>query len=68
MVLAGAAALGVSADRVTVIGDIGSDVEAGLAAGARAILVPTASTRHEEVDSAPEVAEDLLAAVEKVLR
>ena len=53
--------------RITVIGDIGSDVAAALAANARAILVPTAKTRREEVDAAPEVSADLLAAVGKVL-
>jgi histidinol-phosphate phosphatase family protein len=68
MVLAAAAELGVPPHRITVIGDIGSDVEAGRAAGARAILVPTAATRREEVDAAPEVATNLLAAVGKVLR
>jgi hypothetical protein len=37
------------------------------AAGARAVLVPTAETRDEEVAAAPEVAPDLLAAVELLL-
>ena len=50
-----------------VIGDIGADVEAARAAGARAVLVPTAVTRPEEVAAAPEVAADLLSAVELVL-
>jgi phosphoglycolate phosphatase-like HAD superfamily hydrolase len=50
-----------------VIGDIGADVEAARAAGARAVLVPTGVTRAEEVAAAPEVAADLLAAVELVL-
>ncbi|MBB5897198.1 D-glycero-alpha-D-manno-heptose-1,7-bisphosphate 7-phosphatase [Kutzneria kofuensis] len=68
MVLAASASLGVPTDRITLIGDIGSDVDAGLAAGARTILVPTAETRREEVDAAPEVSPNLLAAVEKVLR
>jgi D-glycero-D-manno-heptose 1,7-bisphosphate phosphatase len=68
LVLAASAALGVPTNRITVIGDIGSDVAAGLAANARAILVPTAKTRREEVDAAPEVSPDLLTAVGKVLR
>jgi len=51
-----------------VVGDIGSDVEAALAAGARAILVPTDRTRPEEVAAAPEVARDLLDAVNRALR
>ena len=67
LVLAASAALGVPTNRITVIGDIGSDVAAALAANARAILVPTAKTRREEVDAAPEVSADLLAAVGKVL-
>ena len=41
MILSAAAALGVAPDRVAVIGDIGADVEAARAAGARAVLVPT---------------------------
>jgi HAD superfamily hydrolase (TIGR01662 family) len=50
-----------------VIGDIGSDVAAALAAGARAILVPTERTRADEIRRAPEVAADLTAAVNRVL-
>jgi D-glycero-D-manno-heptose 1,7-bisphosphate phosphatase len=50
-----------------VIGDIGADVEAARAAGARGILVPTPRTRREEVEEAGEVAPDLIAAVELVL-
>jgi ribonucleotide monophosphatase NagD (HAD superfamily) len=50
-----------------VIGDIGSDVEAARAAGARAVLVPTGVTRPEEITAAPVVAPDLIAAVELVL-
>ncbi|MEV6606613.1 HAD family hydrolase [Kutzneria sp. NPDC051319] len=68
LVLTASAELGVPTDRITVIGDIGSDVAAGRAADARAILVPTAVTRREEIDEAPEVSPDLLAAVGKVLR
>ncbi len=59
--------LGVDPARCSVIGDIGSDVEAARAAGARAILVPTAATRLEEVRAAPEVALDLPAAVDRLL-
>jgi histidinol-phosphate phosphatase family protein len=68
MVRAAAAELGVPVENVVVIGDIGRDVQAGLAAGARAILVPTAQTRREEIESAPLVAADLLAAVREVIR
>jgi phosphoglycolate phosphatase-like HAD superfamily hydrolase len=50
-----------------VVGDIGSDVEAALAAGARAILVPTSQTKPEEVAAAPEVATNLLDAVNRAI-
>ena len=60
-------ALGVAPERCAVVGDIGSDVEAARAAGARAVLVPTPRTRPEEVDAAPEVASDLGEAVELLL-
>jgi histidinol-phosphate phosphatase family protein len=67
LVLEAAARLGVAPELCAVVGDIGSDVEAGLAAGARAVLVPTAATRPEEVASAPAVAADLGAAVDLLL-
>ena len=67
LVLAAATALGVDASDCVLIGDIGSDVEAALAAGARAILVPTPVTRPEEVAAAPEVAASLEEAVDLVL-
>jgi histidinol-phosphate phosphatase family protein len=59
--------LGVSPSRCAVVGDIGSDVEAARAAGARAVLVPTAETRREEIVAAPEVAADLTEAVALLL-
>jgi HAD superfamily hydrolase (TIGR01662 family) len=68
LIHAAAAHLGTRAGRCAVIGDIGSDVEAARAAGARAVLVPTGATRSEEVASAPEVAPDLEAAVYRLLR
>ncbi len=46
-----------------VIGDIGADMEAAAAAGARGILVPNGRTRPEEVRAAAEVAADVPAAV-----
>jgi histidinol-phosphate phosphatase family protein len=67
LVLRGAGRLGVPAERCAVVGDIGADVEAARAAGARAILVPTARTRPEEVATAPEVAPDLGAAVDLLI-
>jgi histidinol-phosphate phosphatase family protein len=59
--------LGVAPARCAVIGDIGADVEAARAAGARAILVPTAATRPEEVAAAPEIAATLEEAVDRLL-
>jgi HAD superfamily hydrolase (TIGR01662 family) len=53
--------------RCVVIGDIGSDVDAAEAAGARGMLVPTPDTRLEEVVNASVVAPDLTAAVDRVL-
>jgi histidinol-phosphate phosphatase family protein len=67
LVLAAAARLGVDPARCVVIGDIGADVEAARAAGARGILVPTARTRPQEIAAAAEVAPDLPAAVDRVL-
>ena len=67
LVLAAASALGVPASRCVVIGDIGADMAAARAAGARAVLVPTPVTRPEEVRAAPAVAADLPSAVELAL-
>jgi histidinol-phosphate phosphatase family protein len=63
MVLAAASALGVEPQDCVLIGDIGADVEAASAAGARSVLVPTPVTRPEEVAAAPAVAADLSSAV-----
>ncbi|MDR7300240.1 HAD-IIIA family hydrolase [Haloactinomyces albus] len=52
-----ARALGVPVASCAVIGDTGADVQAAAAAGARAILVPTARTLAEEVRDAWQVAE-----------
>lgn len=67
LVLAAAHALGVRPEECVVIGDVGADVEAARAAGARAILVPTQTTRRAEVAAAPVVAPTLAAAVDLVL-
>jgi histidinol-phosphate phosphatase family protein len=67
LVVEAAAALGVEPRDCVVIGDVGADVGAARAAGARSVLVPTAATRAEEVAAAPQVAADLLAAVELLL-
>lgn len=58
-----AARFGVSPAECAMIGDIGSDMEAARNAGARGILVPTPMTRIDEIAAAPEVAEDIAAAV-----
>jgi histidinol-phosphate phosphatase family protein len=62
-----AAALAVDPRDCVVIGDVGADVEAARAAGARSVLVPTPVTRPDEVAAAPAVASDLAAAVAMVL-
>lgn len=67
MVLAAATALGVDPADVVVVGDIGADVQAAAAAGARGILVPTPATRDEEVEAAEVRAETLPDAVRLVL-
>jgi histidinol-phosphate phosphatase family protein len=67
LILRAAAELGVDPARCVVVGDIGADIEAARAAGARGILVPTPVTRPEEIAAAREVAPDLAAAVDRVL-
>lgn len=70
MVLAAAEALGVKPDRCVLIGDTGGDVQAALAAEARAVLVPTEKTLPHEVSHAREracVASTLTEAVSMVL-
>ncbi|MFD3448604.1 D-glycero-alpha-D-manno-heptose-1,7-bisphosphate 7-phosphatase [Microbacteriaceae bacterium 4G12] len=63
MVHDAAAALGVELTSVAVIGDIGADMGAARAAGARGVLVPTVVTLPEEVRDAELVATDLAGAV-----
>lgn len=67
LILAAARDLGVPPSEVVVIGDIGSDLEAAAAAGARGVLVPTSVTRPEEVGRASMTAPTLAAAVALVL-
>lgn len=67
MVLDAAERLGLPASDLVVVGDIGADVRAALAAGAQGILVPTPRTRREEVEAAPTVADSLDDAVTLVL-
>jgi HAD superfamily hydrolase (TIGR01662 family) len=67
MVKSACAELAVPVDRCVVVGDIGSDVEAARAAGAAAVLVPNSRTRAAEIDAADCVADNLPAAVDRLL-
>jgi histidinol-phosphate phosphatase family protein len=67
LVLQAAEALGVPPERCALVGDIGADMAAAAAAGARGVLVPSPATRPEEIASAPEVAPTLAAAVDLLL-
>lgn len=67
MLLAAARTLGVPPAEVAYVGDIGSDVAAAVAAGARPVLVPTPVTRGCEIATAPEVCPTLTAAVALLL-
>jgi histidinol-phosphate phosphatase family protein len=60
-------ALGVQPEQCVVVGDIGSDLDAARAAGARSILVPAPTTREEEIREAERVAPSLGVAVEALL-
>ncbi|MFC8731204.1 HAD-IIIA family hydrolase [Luteimicrobium sp. NPDC057192] len=63
LVLAAARDLGLAPAQCAVVGDIGSDVAAAVAAGAPAVLVPTPVTEAAEVAAAPCVAATLDEAV-----
>lgn len=63
MILSAARQLGVEPGSVAMIGDIGADIEAARAAGARAVLVPTPKTLADEVTAAPLVARTVREAV-----
>jgi HAD superfamily hydrolase (TIGR01662 family) len=67
LIVAAAEHLGLTALDCAVVGDIGSDIDAARRAGARSILVPTPSTRPEEVVAADELAVDLDDAVGRLL-
>ncbi len=67
MILSAARRLEAPVERCLVVGDIGADVDAALAAGARSVLVPTAVTRPAEIAAAPIVAGDLATAVDHAL-
>jgi histidinol-phosphate phosphatase family protein len=67
MVLEAARRLVVPPDACWVVGDIGADVQAAHQAGARAVLVPAAATRPEEIRLAARVAANLDEALDVVL-
>lgn len=67
MIHAAAEALGVEASRCVLIGDIGSDVDAAMAAGATGLLVPNQATAVAEVAAAPAVVRNIGAAADWVL-
>ena len=68
LVLDACARLDVDPHRTVVVGDIGSDVEAAVAAGATGALVPTAATRPAEIAAAaPRVWADLPSVVDDLL-
>lgn len=67
MVFDAARTLGVAPTTLAVVGDIGADVEAAVAAGAQDVLVPTTRTRQEEIARAATVVPDLGAAVDLLL-
>ena len=67
MVLAAAHELRLDPGVCAVVGDIGADVEAARAAGARAVLVPTGQTLPQEVRDSPVVATDLAHAMTLLL-
>jgi histidinol-phosphate phosphatase family protein len=67
LVVEAARRLGVDPERCAVIGDIAADVQAAQAAGAAAVLVPTAATEREDVRRAPTVAATIEDAVASLL-
>jgi histidinol-phosphate phosphatase family protein len=66
LIVQAAADLGADTWQCLIIGDIGADAAAASAAGARAVLVPTAQTRPEEISGIP-AAPGLAAAVDAAL-
>ncbi|WP_430785748.1 HAD-IIIA family hydrolase [Actinoplanes sp. G11-F43] len=68
LIAAAASALGTVPARCVMVGDIGRDMDAALAAGATGILVPTDVTLAGEVLAAPHLATGLGAAADLILR
>ncbi|WP_078873543.1 D-glycero-alpha-D-manno-heptose-1,7-bisphosphate 7-phosphatase [Streptomyces sp. NRRL S-1868] len=67
LVHAACRALHVPPRRAAVVGDIGADLEAAAACGARGVLVPTEATRAAEIDAARHTADNLALAVRRLL-
>ncbi|MFH5877321.1 D-glycero-alpha-D-manno-heptose-1,7-bisphosphate 7-phosphatase [Arthrobacter sp. NA-172] len=67
MILSACRKLGIEPSEAAMVGDIGADMGAARAAGARAVLVPTPVTRREEIGAADLVAKDLWHAVDLLL-
>ncbi|MEU4694822.1 HAD-IIIA family hydrolase [Actinoplanes sp. NPDC023714] len=67
MIEAAAEALGTTPVRCAMVGDIGRDMDAALAAGATGFLVPTDVTLPAEVAAAPHRAADLAAVTDLIL-
>jgi beta-phosphoglucomutase-like phosphatase (HAD superfamily) len=57
----------VPVEQCVVVGDTGADVQAGLAAGAAAVLVPNVATRLAEVFAGPVVCPTLVDGVDVIL-
>lgn len=68
LLLEAANILGVEPKQMALIGDIGSDVQAALAAGSRGVLVPTSATLPQEILQARETAPNLISAVNLLLQ
>lgn len=68
LIFAAAAVLGLRPQQCVVVGDIGADIDAAAAAGARGILVPTPRTNFAEIRAAPHVVDSVAAAVGVVLQ
>jgi histidinol-phosphate phosphatase family protein len=62
-----AARLGVHPRDCAMVGDIGADVAAAQAVGARAVIVPTPRTLRDEIAAAPERADSLTEAIDLLL-
>lgn len=67
MILAACRTLGLEPSETAFIGDIGADMGAAVAAGARAVLVPTPITLQDEIDAAEVVADSLEEAIRILL-